>query len=186
MTSLISLWLPILLASVLVFVASSVLHMALPWHKGDYKRLPDEARFNDVVRPLAIPPGDYVTPRAESMAAMKSPEFQRSRTEGPNMLLTVMPNGMPGMGGMFVQWFLFLVVVSLFGGYVASRALPPGADYLSVFRFVGTTAFAAYALGLWPLVIWYRRSTGTTIRQTVDGLIYALLTAGVFGWLWPR
>jgi hypothetical protein len=186
MTSLMSLWLPILVASVLVFIASSILNAVLPWHSGDYKALPDEARFNDAVRPLAIPPGDYVTPRAGSMAAMKSPEYARKRSEGPNMFLTVMPNGVTGMGGMFVQWFLYLIVVSLFGGYVASRALPPGAEYLSVFRFVGTTTFAAYALGLWPLVIWYRRSTGTTIRQTIDGLIYALLTAGVFGWLWPR
>jgi hypothetical protein len=186
MTSLMSLWLPILAASVLVFLVSWVLNAALPWHKGDFRALPDEARFNDAVRALAIPPGDYVTPRAGSMQEMQSAEFLRKKNEGPNILMTVRPNGMAGMGSMFVQWFLYLIVVSLFGGYVASRALPPGADYLSVFRFVGTTTFAAYALALWPLVIWYGRSTGTTVRQTIDGLIYALLTAGVFGWLWPR
>jgi hypothetical protein len=33
--------------------------------------------------------------------------------------------------------------------------------------------------------IWYHRSWGTTLRYTVDGLVYALLTAGIFGWLWP-
>lgn len=186
MTSLMALWLPILVASVLVFIASSILNMALPWHKDDYKRLPDDARFATAVRPLAIPPGDYVTPRAESMAQMKSEAFVQQKNAGPNMIITVMPNGMPGMGPMLAQWFLYVVVVSLFGGYVASRALGPGADYLSVFRFVGTTAFAAYTLALWPLVIWYRRSGATTLRQTVDGLVYALLTAGVFGWLWPR
>jgi len=25
-----------------------------------------------------------------------------------------------------------------------------------------------------------------TIKEVVDGLIYGLLTAGTFGWLWPR
>ena len=50
----------------------------------------------------------------------------------------------------------------------------------------GVTAFVGYALALWQMSIWYRRSWGTTLRSTIDGLIYALLTAGVFGWLWPR
>jgi hypothetical protein len=33
-----------------------------------------------------------------------------------------------------------LRLVSLFPGYVASRALPPAADYLDVFRHAGTVA----------------------------------------------
>jgi hypothetical protein len=55
-----------------------------------------------------------------------------------------------------------------------------------VFRFAGTTAFIGYSVALWQMSIWYRRAWSTTIKATVDGLIYALLTAGVFGWLWPR
>ena len=55
-----------------------------------------------------------------------------------------------------------------------------------MFRFVGVTAFLAYAAALWPMSIWYRRSWLTTFKGTVDGLVYALLTAGTFGWLWPR
>jgi hypothetical protein len=34
--------------------------------------------------------------------------------------------------------------------------------------------------------IWYSRAWINTIKSTIDGLIYALLTAGTFGWLWPR
>jgi hypothetical protein len=89
------------------------------------------------------------------------------------------------MGAQLVQWFVYSVVVSLFAGYVASRAVAPGAEYLDVFRFAGTTAFAGYALGLWQNSIWYRRKWSTTLKQTLDGLIYALLTAGTFAWLWP-
>ena len=75
--------------------------------------------------------------------------------------------------------------MNLFAAYIASRAVQPGTDYLQVFRFVGTTAFMGYALGTLPESIWYRRSWGRTMKTVFDGLVYALLTAGVFGWLWP-
>jgi len=69
--------------------------------------------------------------------------------------------------------------------YVAGAALPAGADYLAVFRFAGTTAFIAYTMGFYPQSIWYKRPWSLQLKNTVDGLIYALLAAGVFGWLWP-
>ena len=90
------------------------------------------------------------------------------------------------MGSRFAQWFGYLIVVGVFAGYIAGRALPRGAHYLAVFRFAGCTAFVAYGLALWQNSIWYSRSWATTMRSTIDALIYGLLTAGVFGWLWPR
>ena len=63
MTALPALWLPILLSSVIVFVVSSVIHMALPWHKSDYPPIPNEDKVMDALRPFAIPPGDYMVPR---------------------------------------------------------------------------------------------------------------------------
>jgi hypothetical protein len=85
-----------------------------------------------------------------------------------------------------VLWFLYGIAVSVCAAYIAGRALPSGASYLQVFRFAGTTAFIGYSLALWQMSIWYRRSWVTTFKATVDGLIYGLLTAGTFGWLWPR
>jgi hypothetical protein len=140
----------------------------------------------DALRPLAIPPGDYMIPRPSSSQEMRSPEFVEKMKKGPVVVLTVMPNGPVSMGRNLVLWFLYATVVGVFAAYVAGRALPPGAEYLSVFRFAGTTAFVGYALALWQMSIWYRRSWSTTIKAMVDGLIYALLTAGTFGWLWPR
>ena len=116
---------------------------------------------------------------------MQSPEFKARVNEGPNLVVTVLPNGPWSMGRNLGLWFAYLVVVALYSAYVAGRALPPGTNYLIVFRFVGATAFAAFALALWQMSIWYRRSWGTTIRSTIDGLIYATLVAGTFGWLWP-
>jgi len=186
MTSLFALWLPILLSAVLVFFVSSLVHMVLPWHKTDYSRVPSEDALMDALRPMAIPPGDYMVPRPANMEELRSPAFAEKARRGPVIVMTVMPNGMMSMTRNLVLWFVYIVVVSYIAAYVASRALGPGAPYLSVFRFAGTTAFTGYAVALWQMSIWYRRAWSTTIKATVDGLIYALLTAGVFGWLWPR
>jgi hypothetical protein len=186
MTELQALWLPILLSSVMVFVVSSVIHMVLPWHKNDYPRLANENQIMDALRPLAIPPGDYFIPRPASREDMRSPEFAEKMKKGPVMVFTVIPSGPMAMGQKLVLWFLYSVVVGLLAAYVAGRALPVGAAYLRVFRFVGTTVFIGYSVALWQMSIWYHRAWSTTIKATVDGLIYALLTAGMFGWLWPR
>jgi hypothetical protein len=186
MTRLLALWIPILLSSVIVFVVSSVIHMAPLWHKNDYPKLPNEDRIMEALRPLAIPPGDYLIPRPSSREDMRSPEFAEKMKKGPVMIFTVIPNGPMAMGKNLVLWFLYSAVVGLFAAYVAGRALPFGTPYLRVFRFVGTTAFIGYSVALWQMSIWYHRAWSTTIKATVDGLIYALLTAGTFGWLWPR
>ena len=186
MTGFYMLWLPIILSSVLVFLASSIIHMLLPWHKNDYPRLANEEKILDALRPHNIPPGDYVMPMAESMEVMKSPEFKEKLDKGPVLIMTVWPNGRASMGRNLILWFLYTVVVSFFAAYIAGRTLPVGTHYLPVFRIVGATAFMGYSLALWQMSIWWRRSWKITIKATIDGLIYGLLTAGVFGWLWPR
>jgi hypothetical protein len=186
MTGLHVLWLPILLSSVIVFVASSLIHMVLPWHKGDYSRMPNEDKVMEALRPLAIPPGDYMVPRPASRQEMRSPEYLEKFNKGPVMVVTVVPNGTMTMGKNLVLWFLYLVVVNLFAGYVTGRALPAGSPFLQVFRFAGTTAFLGYSLALWQMSIWYRRAWSLTLKATVDGLIYACLAAASFAWLWPH
>jgi hypothetical protein len=127
-----------------------------------------------------------MVPRPSSREDMRSAEFLEKFKKGPVMVMTVMPKGSMNMSSNLIMWFLYLLVVSLFAAYIAGRALPAGASYLRVFRFAGATAFVGYSLALWQMSIWYRRAWITTSKATVDGLIYALLTAGIFGWLWPR
>jgi hypothetical protein len=186
MVGLTSLWLPILVSSVIVFVVSSIIHMGPFWHRSDFPKLANEDRVMDALRPLAIPPGDYAIPRASGPAEMRSPEFKEKFRKGPVMIFTVFPGGSMAMTKNMVQWFVFCVVVGIFAAYIAGRALPGGAQYLRVFQLAGATAFIAYSVALWPTSIWYRRAWSLTVKSTVDGLIYALLTAGTFGWLWPR
>jgi hypothetical protein len=181
-----SLWLPIILSAVIVFLASSVIHMGPLWHRSDYPKMPREAEALDALRPLGIPPGDYFIPRASGMQELRSSEFKDKLSRGPVAVLTVMPNGQIHMGRNMAQWFVFLIVVGIFSAYVAGRTLPSGTAYLRVFQIVGATAFMGYALALCELSIWYRRSWSLTLKSVFDGLIYAALTAGTFGWLWPR
>ena len=186
MTALTALWLPILLSAVLVFIASSIIHMLPLWHKSDYPAMPQQDVVMAALAPMSIPPGEYMLPRAANMQEMKTPEFTEKLKRGPVMIATVMPPGPMSMGRSLSLWFIYLVVVSIFAAYIAGRALPPGAYYLDVFRFAGATAFIGYSVALWQMSIWYRRAWRYTVIETFDGLIYALLTAGTFGWLWPR
>jgi hypothetical protein len=141
----------------------------------------------EALRPFSIPPGEYVMPySAGDPEVMRGEEFKEKVRKGPVAFMTVLPSDyMSGMGAQMVQWFIYCVVVSIFAAYIAGRALEPGADYLEAYRFAGATAFIGYTLGGWQRSIWYNQKLGTTVKNTVDGLIYGLLTGGVFGWLWP-
>ena len=184
MVTLVSLLLPILLSAILVFFGSFVIHTLLGYHASDYRAVPNEDAVRAALRD--IPPGDFAIPYAGSMEAMKSPEFTEKMKEGPIVIMTLSPGQKPSMGKELTLWFVYCVVVSIFAAYIAGRALGPGAVYLDVFRFTGTVAFAGYALAQWQSTIWYRRSAMTSLKNTFDGLVYALLTAGAFGWLWPN
>jgi hypothetical protein len=175
-----------LLSAVLVFVASSVVHMMLTYHRSDFKKLPNEDGVLTDLRKETIPPGDYMFPHAASPKNMGSPEMLEKYKKGPIGILTVLPSGAPAMGKQLVQWFVFCLAAGVGAAYVAGRALDPGASYLDVFRFAGTSAFYVYAGAQIIDSIWMGRSWSTSLKNVFDGLVYALLTAGVFGWLWPR
>jgi hypothetical protein len=186
MVPLVSLLVPILVSAVIVFVASSIMHMVLRYHESDMRKLTNEDEALEALRRLNIPPGDYGLPHPGGPEGMKDPAFLDKMNKGPIVLMTVAPGGPFSMGKPLVLWFLYSVAVSLFAGYIAGSALGPGAPYLDVFRFVGATAFMGYSFALVQHSIWYRRNWGTTLKSVLDGLVYGLLTAGTFGWLWPR
>ena len=187
MIGILSLWLPIVLSAVLVFVASSIIHMLLPYHRSDYGKVTDEDGFMTALRPFGLSPGDYVVPNAGGdMELMKSEAFRAKVQQGPVMFFTVMdPGRWFSMGRQLALWFVYCLVVSVFAAYLASRTLAPGAEYLEVFRVSGTVAFACYGVGVWQRSIWFAQKWSTTLKSTFDSLIYALLTAGSFGGFWP-
>ncbi|HEX6806148.1 MAG TPA: hypothetical protein VF133_20915 [Terriglobales bacterium] len=181
-----ALWLPILLSAVIVFIASSILHMALPIHKSDYRKLPDEERVLDALRTAGVTPGRVYHFPFTTMKEMKAPENVEKFKRGPVGLLTIFPSRVPAIGKCLLEWFIYCIVVSIFAAYLTGRTRMPGTQYLEVFRVAGCSAFLGYALALIQNSIWKGETWGVTTKHVIDGLIYALLTAGTFGWLWPR
>src|SRR5262249_22359503 len=102
-----SLWLPGILSAVAVFVVSSIVHMALRYHRADYKKLSNEEPVAAALRQVAPEPGLYFIPYCTDMAQMKDPAMVKRFEEGPVTMITMRPNGMPGMGKSLAQWFLF-------------------------------------------------------------------------------
>ncbi|MBZ5647954.1 MAG: hypothetical protein LAN37_12110 [Acidobacteriia bacterium] len=185
MVSLASLWLPIVLSAVIVFIASSVMHMALKYHQGDYRKLPDEDKLLPVLRAAALTRGLYMFPYCKH-EEMKSPEMAEKWKQGPCGILTVFPTGMPQMPKFLGQWIGYCLLINFFVAYLAAHTLAPGAHYLAVFRVVGTAGFLGYGLGNISNGIWKGQPWSMVIKEVIDGLVYGLLTAGTFGWLWPR
>jgi len=181
-----ALWLPILLSAVVVFIVSSLVHTVLGYHNNDLRKLQDQDGISDALRKFSIPTGSYMLPRADSMKDMRSPEFMARYEKGPVAIMTVFPSARPSMTKSLVLWFVYCLVVGILSAYASGRALGEGASYLAVFRFAGFTSFVCYAVAGWQESIWFARPWSTTIKNTIDGLIYGLLTAGMFGWLWPR
>ena len=185
MTPLSALWLPIVLSAVIVFIASSIMHMLLPYHRSDYQQLPDEDKVLASLRTVGLKRGLYIFPFC-THEEMKSPSVVEKYNQGPVGMMTVFPIGPPVMPKFLGQWFAYCLLIGFFVAYLTAHTVASGAYYLAVFRVVGTAAFLAYGLGNLSNGIWKGQTWGTTIKEVIDGLVYALLTAGTFGWLWPR
>lgn len=180
-----SLWLPIVLSAIFVFIASSIMHMVLPYHRNDYRKLPDEEKVLGALRGVGLTRGLYIFPFG-THKEMNSPEMIEKYKRGPVGMMTVLPSAPPVMPKFLGLWFGYCLVVAFFVAYLAWHTVAAGTNYLAVFRVVGTAAFLAYGLGQLSNGIWKGQSWSMTIKEVIDGLVYGLLTAGTFGWLWPK
>jgi hypothetical protein len=183
--TLAGLWLPIVVSAVLVFVASSLIWNVLGAHKWHIKGLPDEAATRELLSRQGVGPGQYSIPYCPDPAAMKDPAFREKLEKGPVAVLVIRKAGQPNMGAFLGSWFAFLLFVSCVVAHVCGAALDRGAPYLLVFRVAGAVALAAYSFGQIPNAIWWGRPWKSALKEFADGIVYALLTAGTFGWLWP-
>lgn len=179
--TIMTLWVPILVSAVVVFVAGAAVWMAMPWHKKEWSKTPDEEAVRTALK--GCPPGMYTVPHCTNQPDLKNPDMQKKFVEGPQAFITVVPSGLPEMGGKLAMNFAYNLVVAIVCAYVVSRTLEPGADYLSVFRISGTVAFIAYGMAYVQESVWFGRKWSSTAMSFLDALIYSLLTGGVFGWL---
>ncbi len=186
MLTLASLWMPVLLSAIGVFIASSLIHMVFQWHQSEYRKLPNEAEMRALVSAANLAPGQYVMPHCPSGKEMQSAEVQQKFKEGPVAALTVRANGMPNMGITLGQWFGLTVVVALLSACLACMVLPRGADHRTVFHFFAAVTFMSYATGSFINGIWMGKLWRAVATDVLDSSIYALLTGAAFAWLWPQ
>lgn len=180
-----SLWLPVLVSAVAVWLVSAILHMVLKYHRADYKQLSDEASVAQALRPAAKAPGVYAIPYCVDPSQMKDPAMLKRYEDGPVALISVMRSGTPAMGKYLVQWFLFCFLVSFVTGYVARHTLTFTTDGLTVLQVTGTIAFLAYGFGSFQDSIWRAIPWSNSLRSLFDAAVYAVVTGLTFRLLWP-
>jgi hypothetical protein len=185
MLFLAALWLPILLSAVFVFTASSIMHMVLPYHKSDYRQLPDEDKLLASLRPAGLQRGLYIFPYC-THKDMNSPAMQEKYKQGPVGMMTVFPSGPPAMPKFLALWFVYCLIISVFVAYITAHSAAHAARYLIVFRAAGAAAFLAYGVANLSNGIWKGQPWSNVIKEVIDGAVYAALTAATFSWLWPR
>ena len=178
-----ALWLPILLSGVAVFFISSLIWAVIQYHNSDWKKLPDEESARSSLKSAA--PGLYAVPYAADNAAKADEAWQAKYKEGPAAMIFVVPHGEMAMGKQMIQWFVYCILISIFVAYVAGTTLQAGADYMKVFQITSTVTLLAYGGGAGMNMVWFGHSGGKVIKDVFDALIYGLVTAGIFGWLWP-
>ena len=179
------LWMPILVSGLAVFVVSALAWTVFPHHKKEFGKLPNEDAVMDSLRAGNLSPGLYTTPHMADHKEGGTPEGKAKFGRGPITFITVAPGGMPAMGPMMAKSLLFNLFVAAMVAYVGWHTMPAGTDYLQVFRVTGSMAFMAYALGTVPASIWFSRPWSSWLLGAFDSMLYALVLAGIFGWLWP-
>lgn len=171
MVGLAALWMPILVSAVFVFIALSIIHAMLGWHKGDMTMVPGEDKVMETLRGLNVQPGDYRFPYSNSVDETKTPAFAEKMKEGPVGFMSILPSGDVNMGKLLGQWFVYSLFIAVIVAYVTGR---------------GAVAFCCYVVAHWQNWIWWGKSTRFTVTNSLDGIIYALVTGATFGWLWPK
>ncbi|MEZ5465468.1 MAG: hypothetical protein R3F22_09665 [Lysobacteraceae bacterium] len=185
MDAIAQLWLPVLLAAIGVFVASSLIHMLLKWHNSGYRKLENEDAVRAAINAGTYSPGLYVLPYCADMKDMQGEAMQAKLREGPVAFLTVRPSGPVSMGKPLLQWFLLNIVVAAVGGMLAWQYVGPGGNGHAAGHLVGVLALGVYALGGFQEGIWMGRRWSSVLLHALDGVIYAIIVALVFMWLWP-
>jgi hypothetical protein len=180
-TSLMSLWLPIVLSGIALFFASFAAWMLLPHHKPEWRGLPDEDAVLNSLRHTNVPPGQYMFPYSCKPEDWKSEEYKRRREAGPTGTLTVWKKP-PNMGVNMLCTVLFFTITNFVIAYLAAMVLPPGSDFMTVLRFVGTAGILTYGTANILNGIWFGRKM---LADIADGIAYGLITGLIFAALWP-
>jgi hypothetical protein len=197
------LWLPILVSAAAVWFAAAVSWMALPHHKGDFKKLANEDAAMSAVRNLSIAPGVYFFPHMQDHDKAKTDPVMKEKFEnGPHGLLQIWSPTVfapARMGRNMVMIFIFYIIVGVFIAYLATLAAIPasgspiagaalqrGSDFMTVFRFTATAGVMAYCLAGIPLDICFNKPLRNMLANLIDGIAFGVITGAIFAMMWPK
>lgn len=184
MTTIADLWLPILITCFVVFFASSIMWMLLPHHKKDILFLKDkEAPFFETLNALNLTPGLYMYPGCDG-ADYKTDEGKAKWNAGPWGTLNVYP-ARPNFGMNLAKTFIAYSIITIMVAYITGINLAPGAEYMEVFRVAGTTAILGHCMGSIVGDTFLGKPKRFMITCFIDGLVYAMITAGILASMWP-
>jgi hypothetical protein len=185
MSAIALLWMPILITAVLIFIASTLIHMVFKWHNSDYQQLANEDDVRAVVHASSAAPGQYMIPHCVDMKEMGGEVMMKKFNDGPVAFLTVRKNGAPAMGPTLMMWFVFTVGVAAFAGWIAMSAYAGKTDARAAGQMVGLISFMAYGCGSVPLGIWMGKPWSSVGKDLLDALIYGVISWLAFAWFWP-
>ena len=182
---MLTLWLPIVATTIALFFCSFLSWMVLELHAKDWQKLDDEDAFIDRVRESNIAQGNYMFPGAANNKEMQNEAYQTKYKNGPRGIMTVLPEA--NMGKNLGLTIVYFFVCSCTFGYLANFALKPGddpgADFVTIFRFVATIALLTFSASIVQHSIWFRnRITG----HIIESIAYCLIAGVIFAALWPN
>lgn len=183
--SILQLWMPILLGTFLAWISSALIHVVVKYHNSDYQKLSNEEEVMTAIRNGSPKTGIHSMPYCTDMSEMSKPEVQEKFNKGPVAMLAVFPSGLPNMGKLMPQQIAYFLVSCILIAYCATQVLTAGAEFMPVFRLVATVGFLAFGWSNIPLSIWYGHPWSVTAKYLLDALIYGLVVAACFAWLWP-
>ena len=179
-----SFWLPILCATVAVFLASWIVWMLLPHHKNDWAPFENEEDVLAVIGAGIRGPGQYQFPYVDPKH-MKDPELMKKCDRGPVGTVVVWKGNPLHMGKSLLLHFVHTLILAALVAFACYKILAFGTQYLSVFKMATFFAVLAYA-GAGPTqAIWFGRPWGVVLKEMADGVFYALVMASVLAFFWP-
>jgi hypothetical protein len=78
---------------------------------------------------------------------MKQPEYVEKQKRGPSIFLTLLSGGDTGMGKALLQWFVYLLVISLFAAYITRHALVAAVSFMGYAAIDGGSLRLAAIVG---------------------------------------
>ena len=172
--------LPILLSAVALFFASFLSWMVLQLHKLDWVKLPHEDKFLEGARGCDLALGSYAFPGCSSPEEMKSEAFQKKQEAGPCGFMTI--TGRVNMGRNLGLTFVYFLVTSFCLAYLTTLAVKPGADFMTVFRFVATAGFLTFYSAIVPHAIWFKCRI---VGHLIESIAFAAIIGAIFAAMWP-